>query len=81
MFDKEIELIQKAKSLSQKEALSTMLKNPELLDPLIYVLFTNNSNISGVLPHNKYCLLMKQKAIKSNNKALLKLVEQYEGKL
>lgn len=81
MFEKESELLNKTKSLSQKEALSTMLKNPELLDPLLYTLFTCDSNVSEILSHDKYCLLMKKKAFKSNNKKLLKMVEMYEGEI
>lgn len=81
MFEKETELLSKAKSLGQKEALSTMLKNPELLDPLLYTLFTCDANVSEILPHDKYCLMMKKKAFKSNNKKLLKMVEMYEGEI
>ncbi|MGE7601298.1 hypothetical protein ACQKL5_02220 [Peribacillus sp. NPDC097675] len=79
MFEKEQELINKAKSLNQKEALETMLKNPEVLDPLIYTLFAISAKVNDLLPHNKYCLLMKKKAIQTNNKKLLKMIEEYEG--
>lgn len=81
MFEKERELIRKAKSktLSQKEALETMLQNPEILDPVIYLLFAIDAGVDEILPHDKYCLLMKKKAIQSNNRKLLKMVEKYEG--
>ncbi|PFK01323.1 hypothetical protein CN957_05415 [Bacillus cereus] len=79
MFEKELELIKKGKTVSQKEALETMIKKPELLDPLLYTMFTIDAKIDEILPHSKYCLLMKNKAIQTNNKKLLKMVQQYEG--
>jgi hypothetical protein len=79
MFDKEQELIKSAKTLNQKEALETMLRNPELLEPVAYTLFAIDAKVDEILPHEKYCLLMKKKAIQTNNKKLLKLVEEYEG--
>ncbi len=79
MFEKEQELIRQAKTLNQKEALEKMFKNPELLDPVAYTFFAIDAKIDEVLPHSKYCLLMKKKAIQTNNKKLLKMVEEYEG--
>lgn len=79
MFEKEQELIQRAKTLSQKEALEVMFQNPELLDPVIYTLFAIDAGVDKILPHNKYCLLMKKKTIQTNNKKLLKIVEEYKG--
>lgn len=81
MFDKEQELLKSAKTLSQKEALETMIKNPELLDPLLYTMFAIDAKVDEILPHSKYSLLMKNKAIQTNNKKLLKLVQEYEGTL
>lgn len=78
MFDKERELVEKANSLSKEEALQTMLTNPEILDPMIYLLFAIDAEIDEVLPHNKYCLLIKKKAIETNNKKLLKMVQDVE---
>ncbi|WP_166504391.1 hypothetical protein [Bacillus cereus] len=79
MFEKEQELIRQAKTLNQKKALETMFKNPELLDPVAYTLFAIDAKIDEVLLHGKYCLLMKKKAIQTNNKKLLKIVEGYKG--
>lgn len=81
MFEKEQELIKRAKTLSQKELLETMLQNPELLDPVAYTLFAVDAGVDKVLPYDKYCLLMKKKAIQSNNKKLFKIVEKYKGAL
>lgn len=81
MFDKERELIRKAKTISQKEALETMLQNPEILAPVVYLLFAIDAGVADILPHDKYCLLMKKKAIQTNNKKLLKMVEEYGGTL
>ncbi|MDA1634007.1 hypothetical protein PDK11_14215 [Bacillus cereus] len=78
MFEKEQELIGQAKTLNQKEALKTMFKNPELLDPVAYILFAIDTKINEALPHDKYCVLLKKKAIQTNNKKLLKMVEKYE---
>ena len=77
MYDKERELIQMAKKVNQKEALELMLKNPELMDPLVYLLFAIDAGVSEILPHDKYCLLMKKKAIQSNNKKLLQMAEKH----
>ncbi|WP_347941359.1 hypothetical protein AAEY33_03945 [Peribacillus simplex] len=79
MFEKEQEQLKNAKNLSQKEALETMIKNPELLDPFLYTMFAIDAKVDEILPHSKYCMLMKKKAIQSNNKKLLKMVEEYEG--
>lgn len=89
MFEKESKLIQKAKELAkvqekkmaQKEAIQMLLTNPELLDPVCYVLVAYETGIADIFPHTKYCSMMKEKAIKTNNKALLKLVREYEGSI
>lgn len=81
MFDKERELIMLAKSVDKKEALEMMLKNPEFLDPLVYTLFTIDAGVDSVLPHDRYCLLMKKKALQSNNRKLLEMVNKFEGAL
>ena len=81
MFEKAQELISKAKTISQKEALELMLKNPELLDPVVYLLFAIDAQVDEILPHAKYCSLMKQKEIQTNNKKLLQMVLEAEGKI
>ncbi|MBS4194351.1 hypothetical protein [Lederbergia citri] len=81
MFKKERELIGMAKKVSQKEALELMMKNPELLNPMVYILFAIDAGVDEILPHSKYCALMKKKAIQTNNKKLLKMVMEAEGSL
>ena len=81
MFEKEQELISKSTKVSKKEGIELMLKNPELLAPLVYLLFAVRSGLSELLPHDKYCSLMKRKAIQTNNKKLLKMVEEAEGRI
>ncbi|RLQ89992.1 hypothetical protein [Falsibacillus albus] len=79
MFEKEQELISKAKTLGQKDALQVMIKNPEILDPLVYTLFAIVAGVDKILPHDKYCLLLKKKAIKTSNKKLIQMVQEFEG--
>lgn len=81
MFEKEQELISMAKKVSQEEALKLMLKNPELMDPVVYLLFAIDAGVHKILPHDKYCSLMKKKAIQTNNKKLLKMVQDAEGRI
>lgn len=89
MLEKELQLIQKAKELAnigdkkmaQKEAIQLLLTNPELLDPVCYVLVAAETGIMKVFTHQDYCLIMRKKVIETNNKALFKLVQSYEGSI
>ncbi|KAB2489977.1 hypothetical protein [Priestia endophytica] len=78
MFEKERGLIREAKNLTEKEALERMVVNPEMLDPLIYILFTVDAGVNEILSFKDYCILMKQKALYSNNIKLLKKVLECE---
>lgn len=86
MFERELDLVKKArlmakvgdKKMAQKEAIQMLLTNSELLEPVCYILVAVETDIMEVFPHKEYCLMMKKKAIQTNNKALLKLVKQHE---
>lgn len=80
-FDKERKLMEIAGGLTQKEAIEMMLNDVEILDPISYIFFSNGVDVKDIMPHSRYCELMKKKAIDTNDRKLLKLVKKYEGAL
>lgn len=71
------EIIKLSKQLDDKELLKLMLTNVNFLDPVIFILCVPLS-IEEKLPYNKYLQVMKKRALKSRNKALLELVIEKE---
>lgn len=67
------EIMKLSKQLDDKELLKLMLTNVNFLDPVIFILCVPSS-IEEKLPYKKYLQVMKKRALKSRNKALLELV-------
>lgn len=67
------EIVKLSKQLDDKELLKLMLTNVNFLDPVIFILCVPSS-IEEKLPYKKYLQVMKKRALKSRNKALLELV-------
>lgn len=59
----------------KKEALNILVNTTEFLNPLLFILFTNDTDLYEVISYKEYADLMKQKALKSNNSALLNLAK------
>lgn len=61
------------KKYSQKEALKILISTPELLQPLPFLLFSHDTILADIISYKEYAVIMKQKALKSKNQALLNL--------
>lgn len=55
----------------KKQALKILVNTPELLDPLPFILFVYHSGLGEALSYGEYSALMKKKALKNKNQALL----------
>ncbi|MDQ0861603.1 hypothetical protein [Bacillus sp. V2I10] len=64
---------------TQKEALKILLTTPELLDPLQFLLFSYDTNLQDAVSYKDYVALMKNKAMKTKNQALLNIVKELDG--
>lgn len=71
--DDTYQMVNDSNQLSQREALRTLLQHPELLDPLLFVLFADNADVSDLVSYEEYVLIMKEKGKKSKNQGLYKL--------
>lgn len=69
------ELIKNAANQNKRQSLSTLLKSPELLLPLPFVLFHSNANLQDVISYEKYAELMIKKAHNSKNIGLLNIAK------
>lgn len=61
------------KELGQKEALTKLVSTTEFLDPLLFLLFTSDTNLSDVISYKEYAAILRNKSIKQNNQALYNL--------
>lgn len=61
----------KKNEMGQEEALKTLLSTPELLQPLLFMVFVYETNLQNCISHVEYAKIMRQKALKSKNQALL----------
>ena len=65
----------RAGKYSKQEAFKVLMKTPELLDQLPFVLFVSDAGLQGVISHEEYVSLMKNKAIKTKNQGLMNLIK------
>lgn len=61
------------KKYSQKEALKILIATPELLQPLPFLMFSHDTKLADVISYEEYAVIIKQRALKSKNQALLNL--------
>ncbi|WDM33687.1 hypothetical protein J8N01_25965 [Priestia megaterium] len=65
----------KEKKLNKEQAMRILLKSPEFLDPVLFVLFTLENNVVE-LSYKNYIIYMKNKGIKAKNKNLVLAAEE-----
>jgi hypothetical protein len=72
-------LLAGASGMKKEIALKVLLKEPDLLDPLLFILFTMDAGISDLIKYDRYKSIMKAKAIGQNNKKLLEIIKNIEA--
>lgn len=66
----------KEKKLTKEQALKFLFTTPEFLNPVLFLLFTLDTNIDGLISYKKYALYMKDKGIQSRNRNLILIAEE-----
>ena len=66
----------KEKKLTKEQALKVLFITPEFLDPVLFLLYTLDTNIDELISYEKYALYMRNKGIQSRNKNLILIADE-----